>query len=436
MNRTRKDYPIQPVSDWPHRSVAEIAVKVVSGGTPDRANATYWGGSIPWVTPGELTHLNDKYLSATSERITKLGLTNSGATLLPRDSLLVTTRATLGSVALAAMPLATNQGFKSVIFDSAKDPSFFYHVFSRLTPQLVRRASGTTFLEISGKDFKQLLVPIPTLPEQRRLALVLDTIDEAVLSTERLITKLEHLRRGLLSDLLTRGVTSSRATPDVETGPRWVPDGWKWRTLTEVASRAPYAIVDGPFGSNLKSVHYRTAGIPVIQSGFVTSQRFVASDYVYVDHALFQAQFRSAVRAGDIVMAKIGATCGACAALPDGHPVGILAGNSLKITVDPDCCLRDYLLLVLHRYFETGELHLIRTETAQPAISLARLRRLPIRVPPLNEQEAIVAIAQAAELRQSEAERELAKLRLLKMGLAEDLLSGQVRVPPNIEATA
>ena len=93
-------------------------------------------------------------------------------------------------------------------------------------------------------------------------------------------------------------------------------------------------IVDGPFGSNLKTIHYRKTGIPIVTSGYVTDGRFYADSYLYVDKQKFEEEKRSAVKPGDIVMAKIGARCGASAILPNEHPIGILSGNALKISVD------------------------------------------------------------------------------------------------------
>ncbi len=107
MNSAHDTYLAALPDDWSKKEMGQICTRIVSGGTPSRANSAFWNGSIPWVTPGELTSLSSKYLSSTDERITELGLAGSGATLVPRDSLLVTTRATLGSVALAAMPLTS-----------------------------------------------------------------------------------------------------------------------------------------------------------------------------------------------------------------------------------------------------------------------------------------------------------------------------------------
>jgi type I restriction enzyme S subunit len=203
-----------------------------------------------------------------------------------------------------------------------------------------------------------------------------------------------------------------------------IPKDWDVVTVESIAADKPHAVVDGPFGSNLKTEHYREYGIPVIQSGFVTSGVFLAESYVYVDRALFQAQKRSAVEPGDIVMAKIGAQCGTSAILPANHPVGILAGNSLKISTNPDKCRAAYLLRILHYYYHTGQIDLIKTETAQPAISLKNLRALRIPLPLcVKEQDAITSILDALDEAIAHTSSLITKLKQMKAGLLHDLLT-------------
>ena len=129
-----------------------------------------------------------------------------------------------------------------------------------------------------------------------------------------------------------------------------IPEDWYVDTVESVTPRGGRnGIVDGPFGSNLKTIHYRKSGIPIITSGYVTEGRFFAESYLYVDKEKFDQEKRSAVKAGDIVMAKIGARCGASAILPEYHEVGILSGNALKITVDQSRHSTSYVWQVLWR---------------------------------------------------------------------------------------
>ena len=281
-----------------------------------------------------------------------------------------------------------------------------------------------------------IVIPFPPLPEQRRIAEILDTIDEAIQKTEALISKLKAMKQGLLHDLLTRGLDKNGKLRDTKAHPEQfkdspmgrIPKEWDTVTIEAIGADKPHAIVDGPFGSNLKSIHYRKKGVPVIQSGFVTTGEFIAHEYVYVDNALFQAQRRSAVVPRDIVMAKIGAQCGTCAILPEGHPVGILAGNSLKISTNPNYCRTLFLLRVLQRYYQIGLMDKLKTETAQPAISLKNLRAMLIPLPSLMEQDSIVSNLNSHDARIHTEEQCCDKLKLQKKGLMHDLLTGKVRI--------
>ena len=209
-----------------------------------------------------------------------------------------------------------------------------------------------------------------------------------------------------------------------------IPEAWDVDTLASVTpGNARNGIVDGPFGSNLKTIHYRRAGIPIVTSGYVTEGRFFADSYLYVEKEKFEEEKRSAVRPGDIVMAKIGARCGASAILPSGHPIGILSGNALKITVDEAHHSTFYIWQVLWSLYSEGNVETLRTVGAQPAISMANLKKHKIALPPRPEQRAIAeALSDADELTQS-LEQLLNKKRQIKQGAMQGLLTGKRRLP-------
>jgi type I restriction enzyme S subunit len=242
--------------------------------------------------------------------------------------------------------------------------AFFEHAVGTSAGSLSPR---TNWRSLAAFEFA-----LPPIEEQRRFTLLLMGIQNAKSALEKLMHTL-HLVR----DSLRAKTFSSKTTKALEQ-----------MTLAQVA-KAHYGIVDGPFGSNLKTEHYRAKGIPVIQSGFVTTEQFVPTKYVYVDEDKFQEQKRSAVHGGDIVMAKIGENCGACAIMPENHETGILAGNALKIAVNEDVCLADWVCNALQILRKTGGLRRVIKTTAQPAINLAELRGLVIPVPSLSKQSSI-----------------------------------------------
>src|ERR1035441_8490375 len=209
-----------------------------------------------------------------------------------------------------------------------------------------------------------------------------------------------------------------------------IPEEWEVDSLASVTPRnARNGIVDGPFGSNLKTIHYRKAGIPIITSGYVTEGRFVADSYLYVDKQKFQEEKRSSVRPGDIVMAKIGARCGATAILPHWHPIGILSGNALKITVDETCHSTFYIWQVLWELYSKGRIEALRTVGAQPAISMAILKKHKLALPPLPEQRAITGGVAHVELLVVGLDQLHPKKRDHKQAAMQQLLTGKTRLP-------
>jgi type I restriction enzyme, S subunit len=143
--------------EWKDTPLGQMG-RCLSGGTPDTNNSSYWNGGIQWCTPSEITSLNSKYISSTERTLSNDGLNNSSANLLPPNTLIVCTRATVGDCAINTSPMATNQGFKSLILKQEYSPEFVYYLICHNKHQLVRYASGSTFLEISMRDFCNLII--------------------------------------------------------------------------------------------------------------------------------------------------------------------------------------------------------------------------------------------------------------------------------------
>ncbi|MCF6149988.1 MAG: restriction endonuclease subunit S [Candidatus Kuenenia sp.] len=203
-----------------------------------------------------------------------------------------------------------------------------------------------------------------------------------------------------------------------------IPSDWVLFSIEKLTpENKQYTIVDGPFGSNLKTVHYRKSGIPIITSGYVTDGKFLAKDYLYVDLEKFKQEKRSAVRGGDIVMAKIGERCGASAILPENHQEAILSGNALKITIDENKFSKELISQILWQHHIKGNFEILRTTGAQPAISMANLKKYKIPLPPTKAEQTIIATAlNDADKLITELEKLIAKKRNIKQGAMQELL--------------
>ena len=209
-----------------------------------------------------------------------------------------------------------------------------------------------------------------------------------------------------------------------------LPNEWVVDTLESTTpNNQKNSIVDGPFGSNLKTIHYKKSGIPIVTSGFVTEGKFQADNYIYVDQEKFNQEKRSAVFPGDIVMAKIGARCGSSAILPLDHEVGILSGNALKITVDEKRHSPYFIWALLWNLYASGRIDTLITVGAQPAISMPNLKKLNIPQPPLPEQQAIAKVLSDMDVLIQAQEALIEKKRLIKQGVMQALLTGKRRLP-------
>ena len=143
---------------------------IVSGGTPKTEVKEYWeNGTIPWLTPADMKYIKEKYVGCGERFITKQGLNSSSAVLMPENSIVYSSRAPIGYIAITKNSLCTNQGFKSFVPFDNKLVDYVYYALIGLTDNIISRASGTTFKEISGSEFAKTLIPLPPLCEQQRI---------------------------------------------------------------------------------------------------------------------------------------------------------------------------------------------------------------------------------------------------------------------------
>ena len=181
---------------WKEVSIGEIA-DVVGGGTPSSKVDKYWNGTIPWITPKDLSGYTYRRIGGGKRNISSLGLKESSAQLLPRNTVLVTSRAPIGYVALADGEVTTSQGFKNLILNTGYDPEFFYYLIKHNVPKLKAMSSGSTFGEISGNSMKQIRLKVPPFSEQRRIAGILGSLDDKIELNRRMSETLEAMSQAI-----------------------------------------------------------------------------------------------------------------------------------------------------------------------------------------------------------------------------------------------
>lgn len=188
--------------EWKKTTLDDCAY-IFQGGTPRTTNADYWNGDIVWVTPSEITKLKGMYISNSERKITKAGLQNSSAQILPVGTILLCTRATIGELAIATKLMTTNQGFKNFVCKDGVDNIFMAYLLMTLKEVMISKAIGTTFLEISKKVLKAIEIVIPEYREQEAIASILTAMDEEIEALEEEKEKMIHIKEGAMDDLLT-----------------------------------------------------------------------------------------------------------------------------------------------------------------------------------------------------------------------------------------
>ena len=186
--------------EWEKKPINDLAV-VIGGGTPDTTVKSYWDGEIQWFTPSEIG--KTKYVDSSLRTITEDGLNNSSAKRLPPNTILLSSRATIGECSLSLRECATNQGFQSLVSKKC-NVDFLYYLIQTKKNDLIRKSCGSTFLEISANEVRKIQVSIPSDVEQQKIAGLLSLIDERIATQNKIIEDLKKLKSAISKHLFAR----------------------------------------------------------------------------------------------------------------------------------------------------------------------------------------------------------------------------------------
>ena len=184
------------MTKWKKVKLGDIA-DIIGGGTPSTKNYDFWNGDISWLTPKDLSGYKERYISKGERNITTSGLQNSSARLLPKGTVLLTSRAPIGYLAIAKQEVCTNQGFKSIVLKSGYSPEFFYYLLKNNMEYIIGMSSGSTFAEISGTQVKNLEFNIPDYDTQKKIAGVLGALDDKIVLNNKINQNLEAQAQAL-----------------------------------------------------------------------------------------------------------------------------------------------------------------------------------------------------------------------------------------------
>ena len=277
--------------NWRSSTIGDVCA-VVSGATPKTGNPDYWEGNIPWVTPKDLSALSQKYLSDTSRKITKAGLQSCSARMLPTQSVLLSSRAPIGLVAINTLPVCTNQGLKSMVpRDGRIAPDYLYWWLKTHREALQHKGRGATFKEVSKKIVEEIAIPLPPLAEQKRIAGILDAADALQGKRRRALAELDTLLQATFFDMFGDPVTN--------------PMGWDASPLADFCKTG-----SGATPSRKKTQRYYEGGtIPWVKSGELRED-VISSTSEYITQAALKETSVKLVPKDALLLALYGATVG------------------------------------------------------------------------------------------------------------------------------
>lgn len=184
---------------WEQRKLGEVA-NIVGGGTPSTSNPEYWNGSVDWYTPAEIgDHI---YINNSKKKITELGLKKSSAQMLPKGTILFTSRAGIGNTGILIKEGSTNQGFQSIVPKGEKLDSYFIYTCSNMLKRYGEKyGAGSTFIEISGRQMTKMPINVPAIKEQSKIGHLSKKVDITIALHQQKVDQLKELKKYLMQNL-------------------------------------------------------------------------------------------------------------------------------------------------------------------------------------------------------------------------------------------
>jgi type I restriction enzyme S subunit len=360
-------------SGWITTTLGECC-DIVSGGTPRRACAEYWDGTVPWVTPKDISDIDNPVFVDPPERITELGLRMSSAALLPEGAILFSSRAPIGLVAIAGQPMATNQGFKSLVPRSCLYSGFLYYAIKRKVPEIAARGNGATFKEVSKSVMSEIQIAFPKkIDEQRRIAAILDKADDIRRKREQSLTLADDFLRSCYVHLV---------------GYRHPEFGnWRPHKIENLAAPHKGAMRTGPFGSDLRHSEFTDHGIAVLGIDNAVNNHFEWDERRYISEEKYNNLRRYRVFPKDVIITIMGTT-GRSAMVPDDIQEAITTKHLATITCDETKILPQVLSFAIHSDpLLIRQIQRANKGAIMAGLNLGIIKSLEINLPPLRLQE-------------------------------------------------
>ena len=405
LQHTRKNVPSL---SWKVTTLGEIA-KILMGQSPPSTVINTDGQGVPFFQGnaefGPLYPIPRRW-------------TTQGIRFAQPGDILISVRAPVGELNLAREVSCIGRGL-AAIYAEAAHQGFTFHALQLLRPALSKMSQGSTFDAISGNDLRCLKLVLPPLAEQKKIAQILSSVDEAIQATQAVIDQTRRVKEAMLQTLLTRGLGHTRFQ-QTEIGE--IPEGWAIRRCEDLTHQISVGIVVRP------TQYYVPHGVKCWRSANIGEGFVRDSEWVYISEESNELMRKSRLSAGDVVVVRTGFPGTACVVPPELDNTNCI--DILFVKPKADTIIPAFLAWFINSSVGKSQVLKMQGGLAQKHLNAGELHKMLVPLPPLREQTAIVEHIQELLATVQNNTHTADALQLVKSALLQTLLSGQTRVTP------
>lgn len=375
--------------DWEYKKLGEVA-EIIGGSTPKTNIKEYWDGDYFWITPAELK--GDRFIKSTSRTITDLAVENTNLSLLPKGTVLLSSRAPIGKVAIADVPMYCNQGFKNIICGEKLNNNYVYWLLYGKTEYLNSLGVGATFKEISKKIVENIPIPLPPLSTQQSIVSELDSLSKIIADCKETLKDYDALEQSIFYDMFGDPVKNEK--------------GWEVKKLEDICSN----IVDCPHSTPTKS------DVPTIYPCIRTSE--LRNGEIYWDSMQYveEEEYKNRIvrlqpQKDDIVFGREGSIGGAVI-LPEGYQF-CLGQRTMLLRVDESIIHSIFLHRVILSDWVKNQIMDKNVASTVAHVNVKDVKAFLIPIPPLPLQQQFASKIEAIEQMKSETKKALQEAETL-----------------------
>lgn len=410
--------------EWKYYRVDEFA-EIVGGGTPKTDIDAYWNGSIPWLTPKDLSGYTNRFISHGERYISAEGLKNSSAKLVPAGTVLLTSRAPVGYVAIAQNEVCTNQGFRSLIPKDGFDSEFIYYVLFHNTEYLKSHATGTTFQELSGGALKNLSFQIPSLKTQQKIVKILSSLDDKIALNREMNKTLEAMAQAIFKSWFI-DFEPFRDGEFVESELGMIPQGWEVKTLLDLSEKISKGTTPTKKDVDQAQDQRKIQFLKV--KDIDGNGEIKYSDIERISLSIHENQLKRSIVYTDDILFSIAGTIGRIAVVGECFHNSNVNQALAFIRLTDKKLLLDLVLLNLKSAAFQDSIQSRIVQGVQANVSLSVLGNMKIIVPSQIELEKFVSIVEPIRFQQNNLSTQTQTLSVLRDTLLPKLLSGEIEV--------